>query len=151
MNYKVNMELNLKPGDVLEKEVQNAVRAYAKNIARESIQSEVKAEVDILTEKWVKRLFTRNYTTPISERLVRDAATELIKEYAIKSGMPSYVSEAVHDATENQKGKIAEFVEKEVHSFLKSDFITQLVQEEIKRAVPGIVLELLRGKGNGDE
>lgn len=146
MNYKVNMELNLNSNDILKEEIQKAVRAYAKNIARESIQNEVKTEMDMLTEKWVKRLFTKNYTAPISEALVRDAATELIKEYAIKSGMPSYVSEAVHNAIEVQKGKITSFIEQEVDSFLKTDFATQLIQEEIKEAVPGAVLELLKEK-----
>lgn len=61
MKHKARIDLEFTNGDLFEQEVIKAMRAYAKTIARDAFQAEIKEEVGEVAKKWASRLYERRY------------------------------------------------------------------------------------------
>lgn len=143
MKHKARIDLEFTNGDLFEQEVIKAMRAYAKTIARDAFQAEIKEEVGEVAKKWASRLYERRYSEPMSDTIVKEEVRSHIKEQMSQKDMLNLIQGTVLSKVKECQEEAREYVQAEVKKYLTSRFVTETIQDEIKRAVPREVMNVL--------
>lgn len=143
MKHRATVDLEFTNGDLFEKEVIKAMRAYAKTIARESFQNEIQECVVDTAKAWAKRLYESRYSEPMTDKLVRAEVQSYIKEQMSHKNMLDLIQGTVLDEVKDCQDEVREYVQSEVKKYLTGTFATKAIQDEIEKAVPQAVLDML--------
>lgn len=98
---RVTLNIDLEDNELFEHEVTKAVRDYAKQIARESVESVVSAEITRIVENNLKNRLPSGYTL---ERMIDEEITKRINSYwtstTIKSNAFNVIQKKISDAAD---------------------------------------------------
>lgn len=143
MKHKATIDLEFTNGDLFEQEVIKAMRAYAKTIAREEFQSEIRDCVVDTTKLWTQRLFERRYTEPVTDKFVKAEVQSYIKEQMSHKEILDLIQGTTLAEIKECQDAVQEYVKSEVKTYLTSAFIADAIQSEIEKSVPKAVLDVL--------
>ena len=149
MKHKATIDLEFTNGDFFEQEVIKAMRAYAKTIAREAIQDEIQECVVDTAKAWTKRLYEGRYSEPMTHKLVKAQVHSYIKEQMSHKDMLDVIQGTTLAKVKECQDEAREYVKSEVGKYLTSAFIAKTIQDEIERAVPQAVLDVLMKSAKG--
>ena len=149
MKHKATIDLEFTNGDLFEQEVIKAMRAYAKTIAREAIQDEIQGCVVDAAKAWTKRLYEGRYSEPMTDKLVKAEVQSYIKEQMSHKDMLDVIQGTTLAKVKECQDEAREYVKSEVGKYLTSAFIAKTIQDEIERAVPQAVLDVLMKSAKG--
>ena len=143
MRHKATIDLEFTNGDIFEQEVIKAMRAYAKTIAREAFQDEIRECVIDTTKAWTKRLYESRYSEPMTDKLVKAEVQSYIKEQMSHKDVLDLIQGTTSTKVKECQDEVREYVKAEVEKYLTSAFIIKTIQSEIEKAVPQAVLDVL--------
>lgn len=149
MKHRVSVDLEFTNGDLFEQEVLNAMRAYAKAIAREAFQDEIQECVVDVAKVWTKKLYESRYSEPMTDKLVRAEVQSYIKEQMSHKDMLDLIQKTTLAKVKESQDEVREYVKAEVEKYLTSAFIVKTIQSEIEKAVPQAVLDVLMKSAKG--
>ena len=144
MRHKATIDLEFTNGDIFEQEVIKAMRAYAKTIAREAFQDEIRECVIDTTKAWTKRLYESRYSEPMTDKLVKAEVQSYIKEQMSHKDVLDLIQGTTSTKVKECQDEVREYVKAEVEKCLTSAFIIKTIQSEVEKAVPQAVLEIGR-------
>lgn len=128
MKHKATIDLEFTNGDIFDQEVIKAMRAYAKTIAREAFQDEIQECIVDTAKSCAKRLYESRYGEPMTDKLVRKEVQSHIEKQMLNKN--------VLDLIQNT-------VSAEVKEYLTTAFIAQIIKDEIEKAIPQAVMDVL--------
>lgn len=143
MRHKATIDLEFTNGDIFEQEVIKAMRAYAKTIAREAFQDEIRECVIDTTKAWTKRLYESRYSEPMTDKLVKAEVQSYIKEQMSHKDVLDLIQGTTSTKVKECQDEVREYVKAEVEKCLTSAFIIKTIQSEVEKAVPQAVLDVL--------
>lgn len=143
MKHKATIDLEFTNGDLFEQEVIKAMRAYAKTIAREAFQDEIQERVVDTVKAWTKRLYEGRYSEPMTDKLVKAEVQSYIKEQMSHKDVLDAIQATTLAKVKECQDEVREYVKAEVEKYLTSAFIAKTIQDEIEKAVPKAVLDVL--------
>ena len=143
MKHKAPIDLEFTNGDLFEQEVIKAMRAYAKTIAREAFQDEIQERVVDTVKAWTKRLYEGRYSEPMTDKLVKAEVQSYIKEQMSHKDVLDAIQATTLAKVKECQDEVREYVKAEVEKYLTSAFIAKTIQDEIEKAVPKAVLDVL--------
>lgn len=149
MKHKATIDLEFTNGDLFEQEVIKAMHAYAKTIAREAFQDEIQECVVDTAKAWTKRLYEGRYSEPMTDKLVKAEVQSYIKEQMSHKDMLEVIQGTTLAKVKECQDEAREYVKSEVGKYLTSAFIVKTIQDEIERAVPQAVLDVLMKSAKG--
>lgn len=143
MKHKATVDLEFTNGDLFEQEVIKAMRAYAKTIAREAFQDEIRECVVDTTKAWTRRFYESRYSESMTDKLVKAEVQSYIKEQMSHKDMLDLIQGATSTKVKECQDEAREYVKSEVEKYLTSAFVAKTIQSEIEKAVPQAVLDVL--------
>ena len=143
MKQKATIYFEFKNGDLFEKEVIKAMRAYAKTIAREAFQDEIRECVVDTAKAWTKRLYESRYSEPMTDKLVKAEVQSYIKEQMSHKDMLDLIQGTTLAKVKECQDEAREYVKAEVEKYLTNAFIAKAIQSEIEKAVPQAILDVI--------
>lgn len=143
MKHRATLDLEFTNADIFEKEVIDAMHAYAKTIAREAFQNEIQECLVDTAKSWAKRLYESRYSEPMTDRLVREEVQSYIKRQMSSKDMVDLIQKTVSVAVKDRQDEVREYVKAETEKYLTSSFISKTIQDEIEKSVPQAVMDVL--------
>lgn len=149
MKHKARIDLEFTNDDIFEQEVIDAMRAYAKTIARKAFQDEIQECIVDVAKAWTKKLYESRYSEPVTDKLVRAEVQSYIKEQMSHKDMLNLIQGTTLAKVEECQDEARGYVKAEVEKYLTSEFIVKTIKSEIEKAVPQAVLDVLMRSANG--
>ena len=149
MKHKATIDLEFTNGDLFEQEVIKAMRAYANTIARDAFQDEIQECVVDVAKAWTKKLYESRYSEPMTDKLVKAEVQSYIKEQMAHKDVLEVIQGTTLAKVKECQDEAREYVKSEVGKYLTSAFIVKTIQDEIERAVPQAVLDVLMKSAKG--
>ena len=149
MKHKATIDLEFTNGDLFEQEVIKAMRAYAKTIAREAFQGEIQECVVDVAKAWTKGLYESRYSEPMTDKLVKAEVQSYIKDQVSHKDMLDLIQGTTLAEVKECQDEVRGYVKAEVEKYLTSAFIVKTIQNEIEKAVPQAVLDVLMKSTKG--
>lgn len=143
MKHKARIDLEFTNDDIFEQEVIDAMRAYAKTIARKAFQDEIQECIVDVAKAWTKKLYESRYSEPMTDKLVRAEVQSYIKEQMSHKDMLNLIQGTTLAKAKECQDEAREYVKAEVEKYLTSEFIAEIIKSEIEKAVPQAVLDVL--------
>ena len=132
--FSINVEVS--ENDLLEKEVQDALKAYTKSLASEAMQQEIQEEINRVSNDRMRQLTSGGWGNPPIKRMVEDSVRGSVKKEIEKSC-----------ALNEIRTQIREQVRECIHELLEEEcnktYIMNLIQSEVQQAVPKELLNVL--------
>lgn len=148
MKYRATLDLDLTNNEIIEDTVIEACRAYAKTVAREAMKDEINDEIASKVRSVVKSNFQGFCNFPTSvDKITKNYIAEYLKSdmdfnEQVRASCIKYVDEAIV----KEREAIEKYITNELCKTFTGSFITTLIPEEVKKAVPEAVMNVLREK-----
>lgn len=142
---RIALQLDLKENEVLEAEILEAVRGYAKQVAREEFDHAIRHEVDRLVDKHLNDLKDNKYSRNSQlEKMAIDTINEKVR-HAISgvAVLPDHILQRVGKIGDGLEERVDMLIAKELRDFNLDAYIEKRVQEGITAKVPQAVLDLM--------
>lgn len=126
LNLKVSIEDNVLFGEEMTK----ALKAQAKQIARESLNEEMSNEINRISKKNLENLASSNWYNPIRDKVADSVHKEFSKEFSLQNEQFKNLLEE----------KIADALSKKIDSQIE-DVIAQLINKSLAKAIQNYLKE----------
>lgn len=129
---KITLSINLDDNEVLDKSVQEAIMGQAKQIARETLEKELRSEIERITEKKIDSLKT-DYYNDVSRR-ISDSIFNRLNLHQINN------SENINKIVEE---KVTTYLDKKV---LTDGGMEKFIRDYIGKSIESLLLERYRAQ-----
>lgn len=142
---RVMISVDLDDNEVLEKEIQKAVRDTAKQIAREEINKVLKEEIERVTEKLVKDIKSSGWgRCSRLETMAKDEVNRIVKETIGEVEIPKdAVAKRLDEILSRTEQKVDRLIADRVEHETIEDYIEEKVRQEVKAKVPDALLDII--------
>lgn len=145
MKKQFNLTITVDEDDLLDKEVQKAIKAYAKSVARQAIDDEIEDEIHRIASDRARSLVNSHWGEAPLERLIRTSVDEAVKkEIGNQNSLVIKIHERVEAALEEKKKEIDVLVNNSLNNYFNKDVVIGFVKECIQKAVPTKVSEVIQ-------
>lgn len=145
MKHKATIDPEFTNADLFEQEVLNAMRAYAKTISREAFQNEIKDRVTETTRRCFQRLYDTRYAD--ADSTINQMVMGVIQAYIEKQMSSDAMLELMRSSLAQMKTEFRDEamrrVQGEVKKYMSNAFVKNLINAEIKKAIPQAVVDAL--------
>ena len=143
MKHKATIDLEFTNADLFEQEVLNAMRAYAKTIAREAFQNEIKNCVEETATRCSERLYESKYTYPTTDIMVKEVVHAYIEKQMSSDAMLELMRSSLAQMKNEFLGEAIRRIKGETEKYLNGTFVKLLINDEVKKAIPQAVIDVL--------
>lgn len=144
---RINLSVDLSNNNILPQEIEKAIKAAVKSKTREFFHETLGEELERIADKTANDWKYRSSWSSKPNRLeaaIKEQIDEQITEQIGKISVSSYDLEmAINDKLKKIDDTIAYTVAKKLEKLSLEEYITELVETEVQKALPAKVLELL--------
>jgi ribosomal protein S8E len=148
MKTKFTIEANVTESDLFEREVSDAVKAYARQVARDAIEGEIRDEIKRVASSRASDLTRTNYgwgSEPKIQKLVRESVDEKVKAAMGNSNtFKVNIYDIVNVELDEAKKRINEDIKSEIQQIISGQDFTEYIKSQIKEQVPNAVLSAIK-------
>lgn len=142
---KYQFTVTIDENDILEEDVKNAMRAYARQVAREEVHNEITNEVQRVCRSEIKKMNESSMWSPKGvDKLVSEIVRQEFREVLGNSNsLRVTIREKTESAIDSQVTEIQKSAADYVHATVERNksIYHDLIVEEIKRTVPTEILK----------
>ena len=81
----LNLKVSIEDNELFEEELAKALKAHAKQIARESLNEELSKEIDRISKKNLENLATSNWYNPIRDKVAESVHKKFSEEFNLQN------------------------------------------------------------------
>ncbi len=144
---RINLSVDLDNNDILPQEIEKAIEAAVKSKTREFFHETLEEELDRIANRTAENWKYRSSWSSKPNRLeaaIKDQIDSQIYKEIGKIEVTSYdLQKAVDDKLKRIDETIAYSVAKKLDRLSFEDYIAELVEKEVQKALPAKVLELV--------
>lgn len=144
---RINLSVDLSNNNILPQEIEKAIKAAVKSKTREFFHETLEEELERIADKTANDWKYRSSWSSKPNRLeaaIKEQIDGQITEQIGKISVSSYDLEmAINDKLKKIDDTIAYTVAKKLEKLSLEEYITELVEIEVRKALPAKVLELL--------
>ena len=147
MKFKAKMDIDFNQNDLFEEKVQKATMAYAKNVSRKAMEEEINEEIARIAKNHMKKLQEKTFYSNDTqlEKLIKEEINKQIIEII---GSDKDLQCKTAKITTEEMGKRMDaaslIVQEQVNDLFKSQDVKAMVQNEIAKQVPRVVLDCIK-------
>lgn len=145
-SFKMNVELTDK--DVLEEETLKAMRAFAKNIARNEIEKTLKSETERIVHLYIREVNEKHSWVSSDtkiERIIKETIKESIKQEIKETcDVKKYFNKSLPDLVNEERDKAMDYVKTYLEACLMEEPMQTMIKNEIKKLVPELLLDSIK-------
>ena len=143
MKYQMVVEID--ENDILEEEVKKAMKAYARQVAREEVHNEIVSEVRRVCKSEVAKMTESSMWNPSGvNKIVKDMVkNEFSSIIGNSNNLRNTIREKTESAIESEVVELQKSASDYVHATIERNksIYHDLIVEEIKRTVPTEILK----------
>lgn len=143
MKHKATIDLEFTNADLFEQEVIKAMHAYAKTIAREAFQNEIKSCVEETARRCSQRLYDGRYTDPLTDTMVKEVVHAYIEKQMSSETIQELMRSSLTRMETELQDEAIRRIRGETEKYLSSAFVKNLINGEIHKAIPQAVVDVL--------